>query len=155
LAENLPGRGMWLKTNKESLQEAIKTGAFNKACQSNCSNMDDSFIAEVESLLKARVLNLLSMSKKSGDLTLGFEKVLEKVKNNQVKVFIIASDSGEDGKHKIEHKLDENILIMDKFTGAELQSAFGQDTVVVYGAVKQSKIAKSIVANYAKLLGFI
>jgi uncharacterized protein len=154
-AEKLPGRGMWIQANKESLQEAIKTGAFNKACRMDCSNMDDSFIVEVHDLLKKRVLSLLSLSKKTGDLTLGLDRVLDKLKKSKVSMFIVASDSGEDGKHKIEHKISDDVLVIDRFTGAELRDTFGQDTVVVYGVVRKSKLAESISTDYKKLLAFL
>ncbi len=155
LAENLPGRGMWLKADKESLLLAINNGMFNKACHSDCSNMNEAFITEVRDLLKARVLSLLSLSKKSGDLIIGFDKVLDAVKSKKIAVFLVASDSGEDGKHKIEYKLDENTLVIDKFTGTELQEILGQDTVVVYGVISKSKLADKIITDYKKLLGFL
>ena len=151
LSENLPGRGMWVKGDKESLQTAIDQKLFNKACHSDCQ-IEDAFIEGVASLLQKRVLNLISLSKKCGALSLGFDKVMENAKEAKLSIFIIASDSGEDGKHKIEHHLSEDNIVIDKFTGAELQAALGQDSVVVYGAIKKSKIAKSIIPDYKKLL---
>lgn len=154
LAENLPGRGMWLQANKEALKTAIDNGLFNKACHLDCSNMNESFIDEVTDLLKKRVLNLLSMSKKAGDVTIGFDKVQEVSKAGKVKVFIIASDSGEDGKSKITYHLDEKSILIDQFTGHELQLALGQDSIVVYGAIKSSKLADRINSDYKKLIAF-
>jgi len=151
LAEKLPGRGMWIEANKKALQEVINKKIFNKSCHLDCK-IPENFIEEVFSLLKKRVLNSLSFSKKSGDLSLGFDKVKE---NSNPSIIIIASDSGHDGKEKILHTISEKTLVIDYFTGHELQLAFGTDTVVVYACIDHSKMAKKVIEDYSKLLGFI
>ena len=63
LNEKLPGRGMWLQANKEALDIAIEKRLFNKACRADC-NIDEDFPQKVTELLKKKVLDYISISKK-------------------------------------------------------------------------------------------
>jgi hypothetical protein len=154
-SENLPGRGMWVKADKKSLQEVIDKRLFNKISHNDCK-IEKDFITNLVILLKNRVLNLLGFAKKSGNLVLGLDNVIEISKKKQIKVFLIASDSGEDGKKKLKHLLNQdNVLLIDLFTAKELQHIFGQDILVVYGCLQNSKITNSIIENYKKLIAFL
>ncbi|MCT4575033.1 MAG: DUF448 domain-containing protein [Alphaproteobacteria bacterium] len=155
LNEKLPGRGMWLQANKEALDIAIEKRLFNKACKADC-NIDKDFPQKVTELLKKKVLDYISISKKTGNLTIGFEKVTEACKKQYPKIFIIASDSGADGKSKFRKYISsEDIVVIDSFKAIELQEVLGQDSLVVYGCVKKSSIADNIVASYNKMKNFL
>lgn len=155
LNEKLPGRGMWVQANKDALEEVISRKLFNKACHADCKISED-FIDSVKNMLAKTVLNSISLSKKTGDLTIGFEKTLDACKKTTPKVFLIASDSGEDGKNKFSRFINnEDVMVIDSFKASELQSVLGQDSLVVYGCINNSRISSKIIESYRKFLNFL
>ena len=100
VAAKLPGRGMWLTASKLSLADAIAKRAFAKSAKKPVDVPDD-LSAQIERMLRQRVRDALSMSRKAGQLLSGHDKVMEALKKDNVVAMLHASDASEDGVRKM------------------------------------------------------
>jgi uncharacterized protein len=100
LAGRLPGRGMYVTASKLMVAEAIAKRAFSKAAKKQVQ-IPDGLLATLESLMARRVADSLSLARKAGQVTTGFEKVEAACKSGKVEALIHADDAGEDGVKKL------------------------------------------------------
>jgi predicted RNA-binding protein YlxR (DUF448 family) len=100
LAENLPGRGMWLSASKLLLAEAIARRAFSKAAKKPVT-VPEEFVSRLEQLWQQRLRDTASLARKAGQLISGFDKVEDARAKGQVLALLQASDAGEDGLKKL------------------------------------------------------
>ena len=100
LAGRLPGRGMYVTASKLLVAEAIAKRAFSKAAKKQVQ-IPDGLLATLESLMARRVADSLSLARKAGQVTTGFEKVEAACKSGKVEALIHADDAGEDGVNKL------------------------------------------------------
>ncbi|MAT00462.1 MAG: hypothetical protein CML41_02980, partial [Rhodobacteraceae bacterium] len=74
ISEKLPGRGIWVKSNRSFLEKALSKKLFIKSAKYKVSVRHD-LINLVEAILLKSVLALISLSRKSGIAVSGYEKV--------------------------------------------------------------------------------
>ena len=96
----LPGRGIWVSADRGVLETAIKKRLFARAAKTAAAIPED-LLPEVERQLARRVVDLVSMSRKSGSAVAGFEKVKGWLADGRAKVLLQASDGSERGKGKL------------------------------------------------------
>ncbi len=151
VAAKLPGRGCWLKADRNVLEEAIdrklllrfghqaSSGPKNKdiedldAGKAKQDSVKISVSAEmpnqVESLLKKRCLDHLSLANRAGLVISGFEKVRAALSSGKSNVLIAASDGAENGRSKMCQGL-EGLKVIDLFCRDELSKATGLENAV-------------------------
>ncbi|MFV0383312.1 RNA-binding protein, partial [Paracoccus sp. (in: a-proteobacteria)] len=100
LAEKLPGRGIWVEAQAASIDKAARKGLFSRAAKAQVS-VPDGLAAMVEAGLARRVVELVSLARKSGKAVAGFEKVKGWLAESRAKVLLQASDGSERGKGKL------------------------------------------------------
>jgi len=100
LSGKLPGRGIYVTCSKLLVAEAIAKRAFSKAAKEQVQ-VPEGLIANLETQLARRMANALSLARKAGQVTTGFEKVEEAAKSGKVEALISADDAGEDGIKKL------------------------------------------------------
>ncbi len=100
LAGRLPGRGAWVSANRAAVEAALKKGAFSRAFKKQAKT-PPGLVDAIDGLLARRVLDMLGLVKRSGDLILGFEQVREAVRASRPACLIEASDGSEDGRGKL------------------------------------------------------
>lgn len=169
LAAKLPGRGAWVTATRESVDLAVKKGAFNRAFRKPVK-ADADLADQVDQLLAKRILDQLGMVKRAGDLILGFEQVREEVREAVPAFLIEASDGSEDQRGKVlalvrglhTPELDEagkpagNLElppVVGCFSASELGMALGRDRVI-HACVKYGRIAHAWRGELARLSGF-
>ena len=156
----LPGRGAWIEASREAVEKAIKTGAFARAAKRKVI-VADNFADTIQAGLSARVLGMLGMAKRAGQLESGFENVRSCARSGEVGVRIEASDGQPDGRSKIRvvvkaiaKELEVPMpTLIGCFTSTELGQVVGRDNMV-HACVHKGKMAKAITQEIERLSGF-
>ncbi len=159
LKEKLPGRGLWVTADRESLAQAAAKNAFAKAARQSAKVPAD-LVERVAELAKREVAELIGLARKSGQLRAGFEKVQIALQAGRVRVLIAASDGAEDGRGKLARLAASvtsvlgrsGVEIVAPLTAAELAQALGRDHAV-HAAIAESGIAERIIIACRRLRG--
>jgi predicted RNA-binding protein YlxR (DUF448 family) len=149
LAGKLPGRGIWVTADRAIIAKAAAKGLFSRAAKAPVTVAGD-LADTVEAGLARRVVELMSLTRKSGRAVSGFEKVKGWLADGKVKVLFQASDGSERGKGKL--WTPEGGRWFGCLTASELGMAFGRDNVV-HGALAAGGLTKRVVEEAAKLTG--
>ena len=108
----------------------------------------DALVDQVETGLARRVVELVSLARKSGRAVAGFEKVKGWLAEGKAKVLLQASDGSERGKGKL--WTPEGGRWFGCLTASELGLAFGRDSVI-HGALAAGGLSARVVEEAAKL----
>ena len=100
LAEKLPGRGIWVSADRETLAQAVKKNAFSRAAKGPVTLPDD-LVQVVEDGMARRLIELVSLARKAGLAICGFEKVKDWLAKGHAKVLLQSTDGSERGKGKL------------------------------------------------------
>lgn len=143
----LPGRGIWVSATPEALNKAVTKKLFARAAKAPVTVPED-LAAQVESLQARRVVDLISLARKSGDAVAGYEKVKDWLDKERARVLLQASDGSERGKSKLStpHRGD----YIGWLTTDELGVAFGRQTVI-HGALGAGGLTPRVVEEAARL----
>ena len=142
LAEKLPGRGLWLTPDYNTLAQALEKKAFQRAARQQVKIPAD-FPAIVTNLFRQRLLDQLGMARRAGAAIAGFEKVEEQLRRKRLHLLLIAADAGKDGRQKLEN-LSPRTKIIDTLDGATLAGIFGMIGVVVYAGISDKAHAAKL-----------
>jgi predicted RNA-binding protein YlxR (DUF448 family) len=155
LARKLPGRGIWVAADRESVATAAKKNLFARSAKAQLRAGAD-LPDQVESLLRARLLSGLGLAKRAGELTSGFEKVSAAISSGKAAWLIEASDGAADGRGKLlrlaRHQSPAPGLI-GAFTAAELGLALGAENVI-HTAFLAGRAAGRWTEDVRRLAGF-
>ncbi len=155
IAGKLPGRGVWIRADRETLETAVKKGAFARGFKQQVV-VPEGLSGMVESLLLQRLTGLLGMGKKAGDIVLGFDQVRDALQKKRPGLLLEAADGAEDGRSKVyflAKALYSNVKMAGALSSEELGVAFGRERVI-HGLVRKGPIAKATVLAYQRLAGF-
>jgi predicted RNA-binding protein YlxR (DUF448 family) len=152
LDSKLPGRGLWLRAERDIICTACAKGAFSRAARREARTPSD-LAGEVERLLRRRCLELIGLARRAGALVVGFEAVRAFLSEDSAGALLAASDGAADGRAKI-RALAPDVPLVDQFDGHELGAALGRDHVV-HGAVATGRMADRIVREARRLAGVI
>lgn len=103
IRNKLPGRGVWVTADQTAVAEALKTKAFQRSLKKPV-RVDAGLPDLIGKLLEKRALEALSFVNKSGELILGFERVLETIGAGKALQIMHGSDAGADGSRKLDGK---------------------------------------------------
>ena len=152
LAEKLPGRGLWVSADKGSLVTAEKKNPYSRAAKSQAT-VPKGLAKSVEDLLRKRVIELISLARRSGGAICGFEKIKSALTSDGVAVLIQAQDGSEQQKRKLRPPKGRNTYI-SCLTASELGLAFGRD-YVIHAALAGGGLTKAIKQDAARLVAII
>jgi predicted RNA-binding protein YlxR (DUF448 family) len=145
----LPGRGIYVSADKPSIEKAAAKGLFARAAKQPVKVQDD--LADmVEKLLVRRVVDLISLARKSGKAVTGYEKVKDWLSKEDAQVLIQASDGSERGKSKLSTPHYGSFI--GWLTSEELGLAFGRQTVI-HGALGTGGLTQRVVEEAQRLKG--
>ena len=151
----LPGRGVWVKADRDSITLAASKGAFARGFKAQVK-VPEGLADQVEALLLQRCLSVLGMAKKAGGVILGYDQVKDALRKKTHGILLEASDGAEDGRNKVyflAKALYSSVNVAGALTSAELGMAFGRDRVI-HGLVRKGAIAKTWTLAYRRLTGF-
>ena len=98
--EKLPGRGIWVAADRQALEKACKTGLFSRSAKT-AVKLSEHLLGDLERQLARRVVDLISLARKSGRAVAGYEKVKDWLVKDQAEVLLQSSDGSERGKSKL------------------------------------------------------
>ena len=156
----LPGRGAWVAANRGAIAQAIKTKSFARAAKKKV-NVPDGFADKIEQQLADKVLGILRMANRAGQLETGFDKVKGAASNAGIAFRLEARDGAEDGRGKIRvitkavarDMQEQAPPVIGCFSSVELGKIAGRDHVV-HGGVRKGRLARSLQAELSRLSGF-
>jgi predicted RNA-binding protein YlxR (DUF448 family) len=125
--EKLPGRGVWVSAERADLEKAVKNGLFARSFKMTVQ-VPDNLIDDVEKQITRRVIDLISLARKSGAAVSGYEKVKDWLQKEEAQVLIQASDGSERGKSKLSTPYGGSFI--GWLTADELGAAFGRETII-------------------------
>jgi predicted RNA-binding protein YlxR (DUF448 family) len=155
LARKLPGRGMWVAADRESVTTAAKKGLFSRAAKAKVAAPAD-LADQVEALLAKRLLDGLGLARRGGDIISGFAKVSAAIESGKAAWLVEASDGAEDGRRKllgICRRVAKPPRLIGIFTAAELGLALGGENVI-HTAFLAGRAAERWTSDVERLSGF-
>ena len=147
VAGKLPGRGIWVRPERAALEQAVKKNLFSRAAKEPVTVPAD-LVEQVEALIVKRLVDLIALTRKSGQAVAGFEKVKDRLARGDVKVLLQSSDGSDRGKTKL--WTPEGARYVGWLTTEELGRAFGRETVV-HAAIGAGGLAPRVVEEAARL----
>jgi hypothetical protein len=149
LAGKLPGRGVYVSSDRAALEKSAAKGLFARAFKQPVKVPQD-LLALVEGMLVRRLVDLISLSRKSGDAVTGYEKVKDALRKEEARVLIQAQDGSERGKSKLSTPYGGNYI--GWLTADELGMAFGRQSVI-HAALGAGGLTKRVVEEAQRLKG--
>jgi len=148
LAGKLPGRGIWVSADRPALEQASKRKLFARAARRPVQ-VPEGLPDMVHDLLTRRVIDLISLGRKSGQAVGGYEKVRDWIAKGDARVLIQAHDGSTRGKTKLRPPRgpDSHITCL---SGQEMGLAFGREHVI-HAALAAGGLAARVVEEAAKL----
>ncbi len=151
IAGRLPGRGLWLRAERDIVDRACSANLFAKASGENVAQ-PAGLSDRLEGLLARRCLDLVGLARRAGEAVAGYEKTRHFLGQGNGAVLMVASDGARDGYRKVVAASSPS-AVLRAFDGDELGSVFGRERVV-YAAVGRGAFAERLVAEVRRLEGF-
>jgi len=136
LARRLPGRGVWVKAEKDVVARAVKSGVFAKSLMRAVKAAQD-LPDRVEILIEKRMLEALALANKAGLVTTGFQQVDGLIETGAAAFLVQAADSAEGGRERLARKFTavsqaKGLIarLVTSLTTAQLSLAMGRSNVV-------------------------
>ena len=145
----LPGRGVYVAADKAALQRAVDKNLFARGLKQKVTVPPDITDA-VERQLARRVIDLISLARKSGAAVAGYEKVKAWLDREDAEVLIQAIDGSGRGKSKLSTPHFGRYI--GWLTADELGMAFGRETVI-HAALASGGLGKRVVEEAQRLRG--
>ena len=149
LAGKLPGRGFYVASDRAALEKAVKKNLFSRAAKQPVKAHDD-LVDMLEPMLARRVVELISLARKSGNAVAGYEKVKDWLQKEEAEVLIQSSDGSSRGKSKLSTPHYGSYI--GWLTSDELGMAFGRETVI-HAALGAGGLTKRVVEDAQRLKG--
>lgn len=149
VAGKLPGRGVYVAAERAALDRAVAKKLFARGLKQPVTVPAD-LGAEVERQLVRRVVELISLARKSGAAVAGYEKVKSWLDREEAWVLIQASDGSGRGKSKLSTPHFGKYI--GWLTADELGMAFGRQTVI-HAALASGGLGKRVVEEAQRLRG--
>lgn len=142
LAEDLPGRGLWVRADRDSITAAAQKSLFAKAAKAPAKAMPE-LATQVIDLLRARCLSFIGLAKAAGAAVLGEEMVRDGLRGRKLSFLLLADDAKAD--------LDTADMPVSRlFTRDELGNALGY-AHIVYAGFKPHGITRRLQGEIRRL----
>ena len=128
LAGRLPGRGAWVTASEESIRKADKSGHFKRVLGGGLES-DDQTIMMIAAHLRARVLSIAGLARRSGILFGGAGKLLAE---GHCVGLLAADDASLRETEKLCAKLAVD-WVARNFSATELGKICGRDSIAFVG----------------------
>ena len=147
----LPGRGAWVRADRDALSLAVKRSAFARGFKAPSDAVG--LIESVETALVRRCMDLLGLAKRSGEIAQGSDAVSAALRGGGARLWIEAADGSEDGRSKLARLADAALARASGLTAAEMGMALGRDRVV-HLCLLHEGMARRVAVDFGRLAGF-
>lgn len=151
VGERLPGRGLWLSADRQTVEAACRTGAFQRAAMTELS-VDPDLVGSVDEQLAARALSYLGLARRAGHVSCGREQVRRVLAERGRAILIQAADGAPQARARL-RAMAPDAPVVELFTGAELAGALGRDRVV-HAAMQDGPLAQRFLSECVRVAGF-
>jgi predicted RNA-binding protein YlxR (DUF448 family) len=156
VAAKLPGRGAWVRADRESVETAARKQLFSRAFK--CEARAPADLAErTESLLARRCLDQLGLMRRAGAVAMGATQVESAIRGKPALTLIEATDGAEEGREKL---MSLHIGLWGGppaavacFSSEDLGVALGRERVI-HACLLQERLATGWAAEIGRLAGF-
>ena len=152
----LPGRGMWVSAGRTAIAKAVAKNLFSKAAKAP-ANAAAALPEQTESRLADRMLGLLGLARRAGELFLGFDQVEKALRGqNPPPLIVEAAEAAADGRRKLQAAATAKghvPFVIGCLSSAELSLALKRENVV-HAALKPGRIAERLIFEAMRLEGF-
>jgi len=145
-------KGIWCNPSRYGIEKAIKNEVFDKIFKKKLK-IQSSFLENIESNLKLKVLNLVGLSKKAGLLEIGYDKVVKSLKNNSIDVVLMAKKDSKLDSAFLKITDSSKVLLNKNFSRSEISKAVGYKNVLCV-AIMISKLSATLKSDFYKLMEF-
>lgn len=129
LKRKLPGRGLWITGTRAAVEQAVKRNVFARGFKRDVKAAAD--LADlVDRLLERSALDALGIAAKAGLVPAGFSKVEAALDKGVVLALIHAAEAAPDGKRKLAPSNGSRTVVIEHFSGAQLDLALDRPNVV-------------------------
>lgn len=149
LEGKLPGRGLWLKPNRDTLAATRLAPLFSRAARQQVAVPAD-LAARLETLLAQRCRHLLGLARRAGQAVAGYEKVRAALRGGQVAVLLAASDGADNGRDKL-RALAPDLPLVDALDSVEIGAALGHVGAAVHVGLAEGRLARELLTTADKL----
>lgn len=80
---------------------------------------------------KPRILSLLGLCKKSGNLSLGFDSCLEAAQQRKTQLILTTMDLSENTRQKLRNHIEENLLCGTDLSMDDIHKALGKSSGII------------------------
>lgn len=135
LKMRLPGRGVWVKANRDLVDEAVRKNLFSRGFK-QAVTIDENLSDLIGKQMEKRCLSALSMTKKAGQIVTGFTKVQSSIAQYRPYGLIHAVEAAEDGQRKLAQTMrryygsETGCPIIRYFSAEKLSMALGLENVI-------------------------
>lgn len=150
--KKLPGKGIYVENSQNALKLAVAKNLFAKAAKQKAKVSED-LVQMVETILRKKGLDAVSLARKAGILVTGMEKVLDALKKDNVAFVLEASDAGSDGHNRV-MLLAKNLEVFRLYDIEELDTALNKANTV-HVAFTKSEMAKMVYNEFKRLANFL
>jgi uncharacterized protein len=152
----LPGRGLWVRANCEAVAKAAAKGLFARAAKAPLT-ADADLAALTEARLVRRMLDILGLARRAGELILGFDRIEASLRGKSPPAVIVeAAEASADGRRKLRAAAAAGGIfpfVIGALTIVELSLALARPNVV-HAAIKSGRIAAQLIFEAERLAGF-
>jgi predicted RNA-binding protein YlxR (DUF448 family) len=157
VASKLPGRGAWVRADRESLNLACRKGAFSRAFKAEAKIVAENLAEQTEALLARRCLDQLGLARRAGALALGATQVEGAIRARPAFLMVEAADGAEEGREKLMSlhigRWGRPAAAVGCFSAADLGVALGRERVI-HACLLQERMALAWAVDIGRLAGF-
>lgn len=137
----LPGRGLWVRADRDTLAAALARGRFAKAARQPVAVAAD-LPDRVEALLTKRCIDLIALARRAGEAVTGYAKVRIWLLEGRAAVLLEAADGADGGRRKLV-ALAPELPTIGSLRAVELGRAFGRERAV-HAAIAAGGLAERL-----------
>ncbi|MBB5745231.1 RNA-binding protein [Brevundimonas variabilis] len=153
LGRKLPGRGMWVAADRQSIETAARKGLFSRSAKTKLSAAAD-LANTVENLLVRRCLDQLGLARREGVLISGFEKSAAAIRSGKAAWLVEATDGAADGRGKLlALARHQTTKVCGVFSADDLSLALGLENAIHVVLLKGGR-ADRWTSEVERLAGF-
>lgn len=155
VAARAPGRGVWLKADRETVRLALRRNAFARSVKTAVAAPAD-LADRTQGALEASCLALLGFARRAGDVVIGFDQVTASLRKTAPAFRVEASDGARDGRRKIDALAKaawDSPPVAGCFSAEQIGVALGRGRVI-HALVSQGGMADRLAAELHRLSGF-
>ena len=137
LGAKAPGRGAWISPDRPMIERAVAKGrlrgALLRAFKGATIAVPADLAERISRGLQRRALDRLGLEMRTGNLMLGSDRILDKIRAGRVHLLLHAADASLDGRGKLDQKLrvsEVGEAVVLPVGRAELSVALGRENVV-------------------------